>query len=1021
MRTDVSQYISKIRKNRKFRHRAAAFLTAMSMVVSMSVFWQLRGVGTAMEESALCSLQEHTHTDECYEKKLICGHETAQDSSGEEQSEHQHSDECYEKTLICEKSEHTHSAECSPDETADVENEKVWEQTLPKKLTDNVRENVALVAASQLGYSESRKNFHYSDDGETKNGYSRYGQWYGSPYGSWNNMFTYFCMFYAGVDKQTVPYGSGTAAWAANLEKNKLITDIRQAQPQNGDILLIDRDLDGKPDRSAVVSLISEKGGKTAVRTIEGDVEGKVAKGSYLISDEHISGFVNLENADGSLTFEQSSKSGIKVKAKAEKGAFPEKTTMTVKDISRTVAIKTAQQGIGKDKTVVDAVAVDITFMDADGREIEPAENKNVKVQITLAQSRKLDGEQQKILHKTGSGKVETIRDAEMKQSEASFTAESFSIYVWTVYQESEVSDSNQPRYVDISKAAASNSESNPYVINVGETINIASPGSTSGSFAVYGNGSGDTAILVRESTNGADHNIEYDGSQARAASYVGHYPGTCSIHYSTGSADDVFWVKVVKPVMYVNTSIGPIEKDRVHEYLSTAVVNSDVKNEYIYVMGSDGNPVPAYIKNNGSNDGKYMILPGDTFELVSYVPKQSSGDYYHPSSEITRIGNEAVEDLSDGTVKVTARFKANETELNDNGWNASVKVGNTDSVDTTFFVWVRSSQSTKNGATHSDIEISDGGTYTVTKTVTDSSNNTTTTVIKYQAVISDINHCYIYDKNNEIIGTFLPDDYTHHGTLGETQYELTSQEKCQGNEAKHYRRQDAHHAEFDVELYLNPISKTVNGSDAALTEEDSKPITIERAVFQMDNRSLIDAYNKCPNHSGLDFTLKANLNEMITETPAQIQMQAKKVLNNQTIANEQFGFELYNNDREKIAEAKNDADGNVVFPEQMYLAEGDYTYFIKEVIPAGDTAYEYDNTEFRAVVSVTKNGNTLTASVNYYKGETEVTKPEFVNTLKTYTLPNTGGCGVIPHICIGTGLICAAGILLWRKKRREL
>lgn len=159
----------------------------------------------------------------------------------------------------------------------------------------------------------------------------------------------------------------------------------------------------------------------------------------------------------------------------------------------------------------------------------------------------------------------------------------------------------------------------------------------------------------------------------------------------------------------------------------------------------------------------------------------------------------------------------------------------------------------------------------------------------------------------------------------------------------------------------------------------------------------------------------------MITETPAQIQMQAKKVLNNQTIANEQFGFELYNNDREKIAEAKNDADGNVVFPEQMYLAEGDYTYFIKEVIPAGDTAYEYDNTEFRAVVSVTKNGNTLTASVNYYKGETEVTKPEFVNTLKTYTLPNTGGCGVIPHICIGTGLICAAGILLWRKKRREL
>jgi len=1014
LRIDVEKYIGNVRSGRKLRHRVTAFLTAMSMAVSMAVFWQLRGVGTAMEDTQVCAQQEHSHTDKCCERVLVCG----QDTDGG----HEHRDECYESRLICGLEEHTHSEGCKPDEGADVENEKIWEATLPKELAGDVRENVALVAASQLGYSESQRNFHFSYDAKTKNAYSRYGQWYGSPYSRWNSLFTYFCMYYAGVDKQCVPYGSGIAAWTAELEKKELLNSLGDSKPQRGDILFIDTDLDEKVDRSAVVCEVTEKDGKATAETIEGDVEGKVAKGSYQLTDKHITGFVSLENADGSLSFEQTSKSGIKVKAKAAKGVFPNKTTMTVTDIEKSEAVKTAQQGIGTAEKVVDAVAVDITFKDAEGREIEPADSKNVKVQISLTGEKKLEGDNQKLLHKTDNGEVKAVENAEMTETEASFTAESFSIYVWTVYQESEVSDSNQPRYVDISKAAAGNSQSNPYVINVGESINIASPGSTSGSFAVYGNGSGDTAILVRESTNGADHNIEYDGSPARAASYVGHYPGTCSIHYSTtGSADDVFWVKVVKPVMYVNTSIGPIEKDRVHEYLSTAVGNHDGKNEYIYVMGSDGNPVPAYVKNNGSDEGKYMILPGDTFELVSYVPKQSSGDYYHPSSEITRIGNETVEDLSDGTVKVTALFKANETELNENGWNALVKVGSTDSVDTTFFVWVRSSQSTKNGATHSDIEISDGGTYTVTKTVTDSSNNTTTTVIKYQAVISDINHCYIYDKNNEIIGTFLPDDYTPHGTLGETQYELTSQEKCQGNEAKHYRRQDAHHAEFDVELYLNPIGKTVNGIDAALTEEESKPITIEKAVFQMDNRSLIDAYNKCPNHSGLDFTLKANLNEMIKETPAQIQMQAKKVLNNQTIANEQFGFELYNNDREKIAEARNDADGNVVFPEQMYIAEGNYTYFIKEVIPAGDTAYEYDNTEFKAVVTVTKNGNTLTASVNYYKGETEVTKPEFVNTLKTYTLPNTGGCGVIPHICIGTGLICAAGILLWRKKRREL
>ena len=64
MRVDVAQYVKNIRANRKLRHRIAAFLTAMSMAVSMTVFWQLRGVGTAMEEDIrTCSQQEHSHTD----------------------------------------------------------------------------------------------------------------------------------------------------------------------------------------------------------------------------------------------------------------------------------------------------------------------------------------------------------------------------------------------------------------------------------------------------------------------------------------------------------------------------------------------------------------------------------------------------------------------------------------------------------------------------------------------------------------------------------------------------------------------------------------------------------------------------------------------------------------------------------------------------------------------------------------------------------------------------------------------
>ncbi|MBQ1903253.1 MAG: hypothetical protein II168_02700, partial [Ruminococcus sp.] len=330
MRADVAQYVKNIRANRKLRHRIAAFLTAMSMAVSMTVFWQLRGVGTAMEEDIqTCSQQEHSHTDKCYEKVLVCQNTD---------SGHEHTGDCYEDRLICGLDEHTHSSTCTADKTADTETEAVWEQTLPKELGENVRENIALIAQSQLGYSESKTNFHIADDGETKNGYTRYGQWYGSPYGEWNSLFTYFCMYYAGVDRQSVPYGSGTAAWASELEKKKLVQSIKDTTLQKGDVILIDTDLDDKADRSAVVTQMTEKDGKKLIETIEGNVDGKVAQSTYQLDDKHLIGCVKLDGAAGEMLFEQVSASGVKVTAKADKGTFPENTTMTVTDIEKSEA-----------------------------------------------------------------------------------------------------------------------------------------------------------------------------------------------------------------------------------------------------------------------------------------------------------------------------------------------------------------------------------------------------------------------------------------------------------------------------------------------------------------------------------------------------------------------------------------------------------------------------------------------------------------------------------------------------------
>ena len=59
------------------------------------------------------------------------------------------------------------------------------------------------IAQRQLGYTESAKNFTVDKAlGETlaqAHHYTRYGDWYGNPYGSWDVMFVAFCQHYAGI------------------------------------------------------------------------------------------------------------------------------------------------------------------------------------------------------------------------------------------------------------------------------------------------------------------------------------------------------------------------------------------------------------------------------------------------------------------------------------------------------------------------------------------------------------------------------------------------------------------------------------------------------------------------------------------------------------------------------------------------------------------------------------------------------------------------------------------------------
>ncbi|HPY83489.1 MAG TPA: hypothetical protein PLS20_00425, partial [Ruminococcus flavefaciens] len=91
-------------KKRSRRRRFTSLVLVLSLFVTSGVSWSLHGVGITMANESECGQEEHKHTDECYEKQLVCGLE--------EDENHIHSDECYETKLVCGKTEHVHDEEC---------------------------------------------------------------------------------------------------------------------------------------------------------------------------------------------------------------------------------------------------------------------------------------------------------------------------------------------------------------------------------------------------------------------------------------------------------------------------------------------------------------------------------------------------------------------------------------------------------------------------------------------------------------------------------------------------------------------------------------------------------------------------------------------------------------------------------------------------------------------------------------------------------------------------------------------
>lgn len=283
MKQNPQAYASQLEKNRVIRSSVRQMLPILSLFVILGVFWSLKLTGITMAGEAFCGKAEHAHDADCETRTLVC--------TLEESAEHTHTDPCYQISNTCQQEVHTHIEACYSDITADVETSAVWEQTLSGlEDTELTAERIAAAARSQLGYTESTLNFQVDELG-VRRGYTRYGEWYGHPYGDWTAMFVSFCLHYAGVTEDMAPYNSGAEAMRLGWEEIG-VYQAPDSMPEPGDVLFLDKDANGAADAAAIITGC-EAG---TLRVIEGDLENAVAEAGYQTTDAAVMGYGSIRS-----------------------------------------------------------------------------------------------------------------------------------------------------------------------------------------------------------------------------------------------------------------------------------------------------------------------------------------------------------------------------------------------------------------------------------------------------------------------------------------------------------------------------------------------------------------------------------------------------------------------------------------------------------------------------------------------------------------------------------------------------
>ncbi|MFK4568340.1 Spy0128 family protein [Enterococcus sp. UD-01] len=184
----------------------------------------------------------------------------------------------------------------------------------------------------------------------------------------------------------------------------------------------------------------------------------------------------------------------------------------------------------------------------------------------------------------------------------------------------------------------------------------------------------------------------------------------------------------------------------------------------------------------------------------------------------------------------------------------------------------------------------------------------------------------------------------------------------------------------FDPITYDAPGVHTYKLSEATPTTPEAG-MTYDETVYEVtvtvtENDGQLEAKVDYQQGKEPNFTNVYNPEKQVR--PADIKLQAKKVLTGRKLLADEFSFELVGIGNNTKQTKKNAADGAIDFDPLHYTKAGVYKYTMSEVIPEKKvTGVTYDKTKYEVTVTVTEKAGQLKATVNY---QNNTAVPTFTN-----------------------------------------